>query len=78
MNTNADSKSDLPMSVLRILLDGGDASAAAKSAGVTLSMVCDEINERFYDEFCDTVIDFDNEKPFVVPDYVEDLRGMFE
>lgn len=71
-------ENDAALRVLRILLDGGDASETAKSAGVTLSMVCDEINERFYDEFYDTVIDFDNDVPFVVPDYAEDLRGMLE
>ena len=49
-----------------------------KSSGVTLSMICDEINERFYEEFCDTVIDFDNETPYVLPDYAEELRGMLE
>ena len=69
---------DIAARVLRILLDGGDASVTVKSSGVTLSMICDEINERFYEEFCDTVIDFDNETPYVLPDYAEELRGMLE
>ena len=38
-------------------------------------MVCDEINEMFYDEFCDIVIDFDGDKPFIISDYAEELRG---
>lgn len=69
---------DIAARVLRILLDGGDASVTVKSSGVTLSMICDEINERFYEEFCDTVIDFDDETPYVLPDYAEELRGMLE
>lgn len=61
--------------VLRLLLDGGNAEKEAAAAGIPISMVCDEINEMFYDEFCDIVIDFDGDKPFIISDYAEELRG---
>ena len=61
--------------ILRLLLDGGNAEKEAAAAGIPISMVCDEINEMFYDEFCDIVIDFDGDKPFIISDYAEELRG---
>ena len=60
--------------ILRLLLDGGNAEKEAAADGIPISMVCDEINEMFYDEFCDIVIDFDGDKPFIISDYAEELR----
>lgn len=64
--------------VLLALLNGSSAAEKAAEAGVPLSMLCDEINEKYFDEFGDTVIGFDGDTPFLVPDYAEDLRGKFE
>ena len=43
-----------------------------------LSVLADAINDKYFDEFGDTVIDFDGEMPFVIEDYQEDLRGLLE
>lgn len=64
--------------LIGILLDGGDASAFAHEAGIPLSMLCDEINEKYFDDFGDTVIDFDGDTPYIIPDYAEELRGMLK
>lgn len=69
---------DIVSRVLTLLLDGQDPSAEVRKAGTTLSMVCDAANERFFDVFSDTVIDFEGEQPFVIPDYTDELRGMLE
>lgn len=64
--------------LIGILLDGGDAAAFAHEAGVPLSMLCDEINEKYFDDFGDTVIDFDGDTPYIIPDYAEELRGLLK
>ena len=37
----------------------------------------DEINERLFDDFGDTVIIFDGDTPEIIEDYKEELKGMF-
>jgi len=44
--------------------------------GSMLSVLIDSINEKLYDEFCDTVILCDGDTPELVEDYIEDLKGM--
>ena len=42
-----------------------------------LTVAIDEINERLFDEFGDTVIIFNGDTPEIIQDYKEDLKGMF-
>ena len=39
-----------------------------------LSLLVDEVNEAFYDEIGDTVLEFDGAEPVPVKEYEEDLR----
>ena len=60
---------------LRALLTGGDASAAAKSAGTMPSLLADSINEKLFDIFADTVIDCSADVPEVIEDYAKELKN---
>ncbi len=44
--------------------------------GVMLSVLIDSINEKLYDEFCDTVILCHGDTPELIEDYIEELKGM--
>ncbi len=59
---------------LRALLSGGDYVSAAKSAGTMVSILADSINEKLFDMFGDTVIDFSGDCPEVIEDYADELR----
>ncbi|MBE6869438.1 MAG: hypothetical protein E7494_11900 [Ruminococcus albus] len=61
---------------MQALLYGGDHQAAAKNAGGMPSVMADSINEKLYDIFADTVIEFDGDIPAVIEDYEEELKGM--
>ena len=42
-----------------------------------LTVAIDEINERLFDDFGDTVIIFNGDTPEIIEDYKEELKGMF-
>lgn len=76
-------KSSLPVSpdelgFLKCLLNGENVSGYASAHGVKISLLCDGINEKLYDLFYDTVVDFDGDMPFIIEDYAEELREMTE
>ena len=60
--------------LLSLILDGGDAAAFAKRNGTMLSVAVESINEKLFDELCDTAIEFDGDTPRPVEDYIEDIR----
>lgn len=62
--------------VLRAILSGDDAAAAAKSAGTMLSVAVDSINEKLFPVLCDTAIEFDGDIPVPIDDYIEELKGI--
>ena len=41
-----------------------------------LSVAVEEINETLFDDFGDTVIDFDGDSPIIIEDYENELKGM--
>ncbi len=64
---------DAEYRLLQALLYGGDWRFAEKD-GLMLSLLVDGINEKVYDEFGDTVLTLE-ERPELVPDYIDDLKG---
>ena len=60
------------------VLAGEEYASLLRESGCMLSVLADAINDKYFDEFGDTVIDFDGETPFVIEDYQEDLRGLLE
>ncbi len=63
---------------IRKLLKGEDALAYTAELHIMPSIIVDGINERLFELFGDTVIDFEDEKPVLIEDYIEDLKGMME
>ncbi|MCR4780007.1 MAG: TerB N-terminal domain-containing protein [Ruminiclostridium sp.] len=67
---------DGELGYLRCLLYGGDANAAAKSAGSMPSLLADAINDKLFDMFGDTVIELSGGEPSVIEDYTDELKGL--
>ena len=63
--------------IMIALLRGEDAETVARKNGIMLSVVVEEINETLFDDFGDTVIDFDGDTPIIIEDYENELKGMF-
>ncbi|MCD8123674.1 MAG: TerB N-terminal domain-containing protein [Lachnospiraceae bacterium] len=61
---------------LQILLYGGDLQNFLSKTHRMSSVLAESVNEQLYDEFADTVIEFDGAAPVIVEDYLEDLKGM--
>ena len=68
--------SDAEYRLLSGLLYGKTDGAPA--AGQLLSVTIDAINEKLFDEFGDTVIAYDGEKPELIEDYVAELKGIIQ
>lgn len=62
---------------IKALLYGRDAGAAAQSCGKMVSILADSVNEKLFDIFGDTVIDFSADSPELIEDYTDELREMF-
>ncbi len=73
---------DLPLSApamaLLLCLLTGESYQPLLEQGHMLSVLVDEINENLYDTFGDTVVELNGDAPELVPDYEEELKGMFE
>lgn len=63
--------------ILLSLLNGENPETVARKNGVMLSVAVEEINETLFDDFGDTVIDFDGDTPIIIEDYENELKGMF-
>lgn len=61
---------------LQLLLYGGDLQGFLQEKHLMVSVLAEAVNERLYDEFADTVIEFDGNTPVLVEDYLDDLKGM--
>ena len=59
---------------VRLLLEGKDWRSYVAEHHLMLSLLVDEVNEAFYDEIGDTVLEFDGAEPVPVKEYEEDLR----
>lgn len=68
--------SDTAHSLLVRLLYGGDTQDIYLRAGVIPSVLADEINEAFYSDIGDNVLDYDGFSMTLIDDYVDDLKMM--
>lgn len=62
--------------IMIALLKGENAETVARKNGIMLSVAAEEINETLFDDFGDTVIDFDGDVPIIIEDYENELKGM--
>ena len=63
--------------ILIAIIRGENPETVARKNGVMLSVAAEEINEALFDNFGDTVIEFDGDTPIIIEDYENDLKGMF-
>lgn len=63
--------------IMIALLKGENAETVARKNGIMLSVAVEEINETLFEDFGDTVIDFDGDAPIIIEDYENELKGMF-
>lgn len=66
------------LSFLKALIFGGDWAGSARSSGYIPSVLADSINEKLFDQFGDTIIDFSEDIPQIVEDYLEEMRTLIE
>lgn len=64
--------------LLLLLLRGEDPAPVFKEKGMLLSVVADGINERLFDMFGDSVIEFTGDSPFIIEDYRSELQNLIE
>lgn len=62
--------------LLRTLLDHASVTAAFAGHHVSLPMLVDAVNEYFYDEIGDTVIEFDGDTPILIEDYRDEVASV--
>ncbi|MCD8348462.1 MAG: TerB N-terminal domain-containing protein [Lachnospiraceae bacterium] len=68
--------SDDELRFVQLLLYGGDLPGFLSEIHRMASLLAESVNEKLYDTFADTVIEFDGDAPVIVEDYLDDLKGM--
>ncbi len=66
--------SDDGLTILKLLLEGTDVKKYALENHLMLSIVISKINEAFYDEIGDVIIEFDGDNPILIEDYIGDVK----
>ncbi|MBQ6863547.1 MAG: TerB N-terminal domain-containing protein [Clostridia bacterium] len=72
---NCTQLSDLQFAFLLRLIKNESYDDLLQQSGQFVNLLADEINEVLYEEFGDTVIDFNGNLPFIIEDYADDLKG---
>ncbi|MBO4344432.1 MAG: TerB N-terminal domain-containing protein [Victivallales bacterium] len=73
-------QSQLPLEqrVLLMLLDGEPTDGFMKANRLMPSVVADAINEAFFDDIGDNIVECDNDRLSLVEDYTEDVRQLMD
>jgi len=76
---SAEFNSDLPLDDKELLLLSDLISGKNDAKyDFMVSLVVDSINEKMFDFFSDTLIDFDGEHPYIIEDYLDDLKTLLK
>lgn len=78
MTGNNSPLDDNETELLRLMLSDGDFSAFASKKHLMTSVLCDSINEKLFDLFGDTVIEYIGDEPSIIEDYEEELKGIVD
>ncbi len=68
--------SNIEYQFIKYLLYDKEYDDLVKTKGLMLTVLIDSINEKLFDMFNDTVIIYDSDKPELIDDYIEELRGI--
>lgn len=63
---------------LKALLNRQGYEETARNAGTLPSLLADSINEKLFDSFGDTVIDFSGDRPEIIEDYTDDITELLK
>ncbi|MGN0546417.1 MAG: TerB N-terminal domain-containing protein [Acutalibacteraceae bacterium] len=61
---------------MQCLLYGRSYAQLIKDSGILLSVIADSVNEKLFDLIGDTAIIFDGDKPELIEDYIDELKGI--
>ena len=64
--------------ILQNLLDGTDPGPLIREEHLMPSVAADEINEAFFDDFGDNIMECDGGRLLLIDDYTEDVRELLE
>ncbi len=68
------SAESIEIQILRALISDGDASTIIKANHLMPSIAAERINEMFYDQFADNIVDCDGAKIWIIDDYKDDIK----
>ena len=69
---------DINIRILECILDGEDYKHYIKENNLFASIVTDTINERFFDDIGDNILECDGEDIYLIEDYKEDVLDIME
>ncbi len=62
--------------LLQWILEDRPIADFARSHNLMAAVAVDTINEKLFESFGDSVVDWDGDRPFILEDYLEELKGM--
>ena len=74
--TAFDGLDEAHLTILQILLRGETAEGQIRSAHLMPALVVDTINEAFYDEIGDNILEYDGNEISLIEDYREDVAAI--
>ena len=77
-NGSTDRCKDINIRILECILTGEDYKRYIKENNLFLSVVTDTINERFFDDIGDNILECDGEDIYLIEDYKEDVLDIME
>ena len=69
---------DINIRILECILAGEDHKHYIKENNLFASIVTDTINERFFDDIGDNILECDGEDIYLIEDYKEDVLDIME
>ena len=64
------------LAILQTLLRGETAAGQIRSAHLMPALVADTINEAFYDQIGDNILEYDGDELGLIEDYREDITAI--
>ena len=69
---------DTEYQFVRCLIEGIKYDELLREKALSVSILADSVNEKLFDLFQDTVIVFDGDKPELIEDYIDELKGLIK
>ena len=78
LDESIDRCEDINIRVLECILTGEDYKQYIKENNLFASIVTDTLNERFFDDIGDNILECDGEDIYLIKDYKEDVLDIME